>query len=172
MKQDKRFHASHLSGIELLQWLEAQTVGEPNSGCLLWLGSVDTLGYGRIYYRGKRRKVHRLIYELAHNADINSLFVCHKCDNPGCVNPNHVFIGTAKDNTSDAVSKGRMGLLGSLNRSAKLTEREVMEIKRIKKDTNESNWKIGKRFGVGKQIIANIINGANWAHITWPKEER
>lgn len=172
MKPDRRFKASRMTGVDLLRWLESQTVQEPNSGCLLWLGSVDALGYGRVYYLGRTRKVHRLMYELAWGVSANGLFACHKCDNPGCVNPDHIFLGTAKENTNDAVRKMRMGLPGSLNRSAKLTERDAVEIKRLKIETGEANWRIGKRFGVGKQTIANIINGVNWTHIGWPEDQR
>lgn len=153
---------------ELRFYLEGQSIPEPNSGCWIWLGSLGTDGYARMFYRGRTHRVSRLILGLSSRES----FVCHRCDNPACINPLHLFIGSPRDNTLDAVTKGRMGKRGSLNGSAKLTECQVCEILKLKRETNEANWRIGKRFGVGKQIIANILNGRNWSHIGWPKDGR
>jgi hypothetical protein len=91
-------------------WWEAMTIPEPNSGCLLWLGYACPQGYGRVSVRGKRNRsctAHRAAYECAHGPFDESLTVCHSCDTPLCVNPDHLFIGTQKENLRDMRAKGR-----------------------------------------------------------------
>jgi HNH endonuclease len=84
-------------------------IPEPNSGCWLWMGALDTKGYGKTKYEGRNWLVHRLIFCIKNKLKItDGKFVCHKCDNTLCVNPNHMFIGTQKDNMLDASRKGRL----------------------------------------------------------------
>lgn len=75
--------------------------------CWLWDASVDRKGYGKINHNGKPKSAHRLSYEIAYGPIPEGMFVCHKCDNPPCVRPDHLFIGTNKDNMADMKSKGR-----------------------------------------------------------------
>jgi len=92
-------------------------IPEPMSGCWLWTGSVNNSGYGQFTMFGRIVGAHRVSYEL-HNGVIGrdnkdkTLHVLHKCDNPLCVNPDHLFIGTAKDNVTDMISKGRKKFAG------------------------------------------------------------
>jgi hypothetical protein len=80
---------------------------DPNTGCWLWQGAHNRRGYGRLYYSGKDYRAHRLAYVAFVGPIPNNMLVCHRCDVPQCVNPEHLFLGTAQDNESDKVSKGR-----------------------------------------------------------------
>jgi hypothetical protein len=80
---------------------------EPNTGCWLWAGRLHYKGYGEIGFFSKKQKAHRVSW-LLHKGEIpDGLFVCHKCDTPACVNPDHLFLGDNKDNIDDSVRKKR-----------------------------------------------------------------
>jgi len=101
---------------DLAEYMAARTMPEPNSGCWLWCGEVNPKGYGRVTLvlngrtgRGAARRLmaHRLSYEQHKGPIPAGLLVLHRCDNPPCVNPGHLFVGTARDNLHDMIRKGR-----------------------------------------------------------------
>ena len=82
-------------------------VSKASNGCWIWTGSLTAGSYGQTRYNGKLWRAHRLFYTLFKSEIPNKLMVCHHCDNPQCVNPDHLFLGTNQDNLSDMVRKGR-----------------------------------------------------------------
>jgi hypothetical protein len=149
--------------------LERLSIPEPNSGCWLWLGSINAQGYGQIMMRNQRKmKAHRVSFETYNGSIPDGLHVLHRCDLPGCINPEHLFCGTVSDNMRDMYTKRRhpkVRLLGVLHPGAKLTENQVREIIASPKRTRG----LAKRFGVSNSRISAIRKGLNWSHIN---EER
>lgn len=83
---------------------------EPNSGCWLWAGYSNQMGYGQVYVKGVRKQSHRLSYEIKHNILLTSeQLICHKCNVPSCCNPDHLYLGTQSDNMSQAYRQKRSG---------------------------------------------------------------
>ena len=87
--------------------IEEKSIPVTESGCWLWVGHISKDGYGRLRVAGKKELAHRASYRAFIGEIPDTLLVCHKCDNPSCVNPNHLFIGTHQDNMNDKVAKGR-----------------------------------------------------------------
>ncbi len=142
-------------------------------GCWIWMGGLCHGGYGcmNIGSRtdGSRRTVnaHRVSWEVHYGPIPDGLFVLHRCDNKSCVNPSHLFLGTHSDNMADMVAKGR-SLSGEKHNLAKLTDKDVAEIRSLGKTT--IHRKIAKRFGVSRTHVGALINGTYRAgKITRPR---
>jgi hypothetical protein len=141
-------------------------VDKSTDGCWLWQGWLDSKGYGAIRVNGSAIKAHRLSYELHRGTIPDGLFVCHTCDVPRCVNPDHLFLGTAEDNVNDMMAKGRHSALrGSQCWNAKLTEQDVLDIRRLYAQGNISTRALGKKYGVTKTAILWVIQEKNWRHL-------
>ena len=105
------------------------TIPEPNSGCLLWLGApTGQLGHGQIKIGGKNRMASHVALELAGRPLPSGMFACHSCDNPACVNADHLFFGTQYDNVCDAIKKGRHDISGLRLGSATTADRQINAI--------------------------------------------
>jgi DNA-binding XRE family transcriptional regulator len=132
--------------------------------CWLWTGYRNEDGYGQIEVNGRQRPAHQIALELVGwIVPAEFLQVLHRCDNPPCVNPAHLRIGTAQDDADDRVSKGRQ-LRGECNGRAKLTQAVVDEIRRLYSAGGWTKSALAKRFGVSDVTIGNIIAGRTWKH--------
>jgi hypothetical protein len=130
--------------------------------CWEWQAARTTAGYGE--YRSTY--AHRHAYELAVGPIPRGLFVLHHCDNPPCVRPDHLWLGTNADNMRDMVAKGR-GLRGSAQPMAKLTEPDIPEIRRLAA-SGMSRTEIGRRYGVTYTAISHVLAGRTWG---WLREQ-
>jgi hypothetical protein len=134
----------------------------PETGCIEWQGKLNAAGYGMYYELGETYIASRLSYELTYGPIHKGLHVCHRCDNRRCINPNHLFVGTPKENTDDAIRKGRRNTQqGERNGNAKLNWEKVREIRaklRIGIKPNE----IAKLYAVSTSCIENILYNNTW----------
>lgn len=128
----------------------------PFHECWEWIDAGDKDGYGRMSVNGIRKKAHRISYELFVGPIIKGKLVCHTCDNPACVNPCHLFLGTDADNMLDKVKKRR--------HSFKLFDQDVLEIRR-RHALGEMCIKLAKEFKVTAGYIGHIVHRRLWKHI-------
>jgi len=143
--------------------IEANCIPEPNTGCWLWTGHVNPQGYGRF---GTRHKAHRVSFEV-HNGPIPAgHHICHRCDQPGCVNPEHLFAGTRADNMRDASRKGRFYGQGRPERNpqAKLTPTAAAFIRAnyIRGHVEFGGRALAKTYGVSPAAISTVVRGKSW----------
>jgi hypothetical protein len=128
--------------------------------CFEFTGSKDESGYGLIRFKGKVQRTHRVIWIIKNGPIPKGMMVLHKCDNPPCCNPEHLFLGSQDDNMKDMVSKGRQAdQSGERNGNSFLTK-EV--IKNIRKE-NGTLVSVAKKFGIGKSTVSLIRRGEYWA---------
>lgn len=128
-------------------------------GCWEWLGARQTSGYGAFRMSQPRRMVaaHRAAYELTYGPIPEGLVVCHHCDNPTCVRPDHLFLGTLADNSADMVAK-RRSCAGQRHGNHKLTTAQVAEIRRLYAAGTVSQHKLAEAFGVSQPHIHRIVH--------------
>lgn len=139
--------------------------------CWEWKASRNSRGYGTFGVGGYDTILaHRCSWQLHHGTIPDGLLVCHRCDNPPCVNPAHLFLGTQVDNMRDCASKGRNGqqrdpCLGERNGFSKLTERDVTVIRALHLWSGFSLSEIGAEYGVTKHAVHRIVKNKNWRHV-------
>lgn len=136
-----------------------------SGGCWEWVGSRSPTGYGRFYFNGVNERAHR-VSALYAGHDISGRMVCHRCDNPGCVRPSHLFVGTHNDNMKDKVAKGRQSRnRGPKNGRAHLTRKQVLEARRIYRSGECSQAELARRWGVPRSTIGHAIRGYTWSQL-------
>ena len=131
----------------------------PNS-CWIWKGAKHPRGYGEFTINRKLKYASRVAYELYKGPIPEGYYVCHKCDNPSCVNPDHLFAGMQNDNLQDMVKKGRSNY-GEKHPHVKLTEKDVLN---IRKDIRTQE-RIAKDYNVSRSTIEDIKAKRTWKHI-------
>ena len=136
------------------------------TGCHEWTGGKIKTGYGRLRWKERNHLTHRVAFTLAKGEIPEGLYVLHRCDNPSCCNPDHLFLGDQFQNMADMISKGRQhNRLGSKNSCAKLTEDDVREIRRLKAD-GVKQVRLAERFGVSTVAISLIVLRKKWVHVS------
>lgn len=152
------------------QYIFDRSSPEPNSGCWLWTGTIDRLGYARF---GQRRnddgKLHVLVHRMAYESFVGPIpqdrDILHRCDVRCCVNPDHLFVGTHADNMADMKRKGRArsgNVYGEAHGAAKLKKEMILEIRA----SNDSNKALAGKFGVDPSTISLIRSRLRWKHVT------
>lgn len=138
---------------------------QKGASCWVWTASKNREGYGHFGFRGSTHLAHRVSWILYRGEIENNLCVLHHCDNPSCVNPGHLFLGTRLDNMRDCARKGRKNpQRGEESPCAKLTSKDVISIKQ-KRKAGMSTRKIAEDYGVSSSTISMITTGRNWRHI-------
>lgn len=139
------------------------------SGCWIWTDACFSFGYGRIKENGKSLCAHRVSFEIHKGSIPKGLFVCHKCNVPQCVNPDHLYLGTHQDNMDDRTKTEIMNSselakfnFGSKNGRSKLNEDMVEKIYLSDLSTKE----LSENYGVSLQTITRIKSGERWTHVT------
>jgi hypothetical protein len=127
------------------------------SGCHLWTAFRNPAGYGHFRIEGTNRLAHRVAWLFSNGPIPDGMRVCHRCDTPACVNPDHLFLGTDADNVRDMMQKGRHSI-GEAHPPAKLSVADVIAIR----GSGDTQAHLAKVYGVSQPTIWRAKHGANW----------
>ena len=154
--------SNHIDAKTVYRFIKYISIDE-KTGAWDWIGGITGSGYGAFWYKGKTVLAHRFAFELVNGEIQDDLFVCHKYESLGRhnVNPDHLFLGTATDNMSDATNKNRLPF-GISNSQVKLTEDKVKEIL----SSNLTYKELAKIYGISNAKISQIKRGLSWGKIT------
>lgn len=160
----KGIGANQFNSIPMPERFWAYTKRE--GSCLLWTGAINKKGYGSMMLNGKVQTSSRIAYKLSFGEIPDGLWVLHHCDNPLCMEPDHLFLGTHQDNMTDRDRKNRGNGISKTSRGegnikAKLTERDIIFIRRSKKQTRE----LADRYQVCRTTIQRIRGNRIWKHL-------
>lgn len=132
------------------------------NGCIVWIGPAhDAMGYGRIRIGRRMVYIHRAAWEAARGPVPDGAVVRHTCDNPPCINVDHLTLGTQAENVADMFTRGRVDRHGERNNSARLTTTQVAQI-RARRTGGETQRALAREFGVSESQISNIIRNRHW----------
>lgn len=155
-----------LQDIDTKVWTRFWSKVSRQNDCWLWTGSKDRKGYGFFRLKNKMVKAHRLSYLIYHGKEAMNL-VCHKCDNPSCVNPKHLWDGTNQENIRDSSFKMRNRTsrnLGTKNPSSKISEDQVRSI-RTKYSNGTSQTDLANEFCISTTQVWKIVHNKKWKHV-------
>tara|TARA_R100001530_G_scaffold2198_1_gene3654 strand:- start:186 stop:668 length:483 start_codon:yes stop_codon:yes gene_type:complete len=157
------FSKKHISVLNITEkdlkrfWHKVDKGGGTSSECWEWLGAKHVKGYGTFWLKGSDVRCHRLSFFLRTGILDDNLLVCHICDNPGCVNPDHLWLGTLQANNFDRFLKKRTASI--------LTEKDVRDIL-LRLKNNESRRSIAKMYNISYHTVWDIKAGRSWKHVT------
>jgi hypothetical protein len=134
---------------------------EIDTGCWMWRGAHIPAGYGSLKFGGTNQLAHRVSWQVHRGPIPDGIYVLHKCDVKGCVNPSHLFLGTASDNVKDLFQKGLASRVGVLNPRVLIREEDVSDIRASTKSTKE----LATEYGVSYFGIWNIRKRRTWRHV-------
>lgn len=129
--------------------------------CWNWAGHLGKFNYGQIQVNGRPEPAHRVSWELRFGTIPDGMCVLHRCDNPSCVNPHHLFLGTNLDNIKDRHAKNR-DARGERSGKSTLTNDQVIQIKRLYRPKVFGCRKIGKQLGIDHSTVCHVISGRTW----------
>ncbi len=125
--------------------------------CWLWLAGCFHSGYGSFGFNGKVQRAHRVSWQLTYGEIPETLQVLHTCDNPLCVNPHHLFLGTDQINSDDKLSKGRQ-VRGQKHARSKIANKDVAQVRKLYSEGGISQYKLASKFGITQSQVSLIIN--------------
>jgi hypothetical protein len=136
-------------------------------GCHIWTAAVNAKGYGKFGIgNGRWTLAHRHSYERANGPIADGMLICHRCDNPSCVNPNHLFLGSHKNNAQDRDRKNRrIALSGENHGRSKVTADEVRMLRELAHGGTYSYRALGRKFGLNSKTASDIVNRVIWTHV-------
>jgi hypothetical protein len=146
--------------MSVLRTIHSKTAYIPFSGCHIWTGNTTKKGYGIVRVNGKPIRAHRFVYEQVKGKIPDGMFVCHTCDIPSCINPEHLYAGTPAQNSSDIVKRNRW--TPRKKGQAKITLEIANNIRNIYAEGNHTYRELGILFYLDSSTISDIVNFKIW----------
>lgn len=135
-----------------------------SSACWMWRAATNCRGYGMFWVNGQMQLAHRIAWLLVHGVLPKGACVLHHCDNPSCVNPAHLFLGTIAENNQDMRVKGRHAF-GERHGRSRLKESDVIEIRRRHLSGGVTQSTLATEYGVAQGTISELVHGQTWARM-------
>ena len=143
-----------------------------DTGCHEWTACRLPKGYGKFGVSPRNiQTAHRVAYTLFIGPIPDGMYVCHRCDNPPCVNPDHLFLGTCQDNSDDKFAKGRE-LRGTKIKVSRLTEADVIEMRRLYFSRTQDCLSLSRKYNVSPNAVCRAIRGISWRHLLSDEERK
>jgi hypothetical protein len=160
---------------ETIARMISKTVKDEVTGCWLWVGAVGGKNdYPSMHYKQRTHRATRVMFELTYGVVPDGLYVCHKCDTPKCINPEHLFLGTQKHNMIDASKKGRCVVpkqaKGSAHRNSVFTDDQVMDVRQKFYD-GATTASLAQEFGTAECTIKRVVSGKSYQNLPVLKRE-